>query len=378
MPILKFLSLTLFFTINLLYANDVAYTFHLSKSNPYEKEAVLLEVNVSQVDPSKVMLFQFSLKKSTDYEFHQVSFKEHEKYHDLHQAYLYLIYPKKSGHVLLEFEMTKSITNDAKVAYAISGDRDSVKKLQKKDIKVEVAPLSLEVKSIPKGTDLVGDFTLTEKLDKQSTEAYDPVNLKVVLKGKGYLAPFKLIKKSKNYKLFTQNPKFKNLHTKVGSSSSLEWDYAISAKKNFEIEKRVLKAFNPLSQKAYELVLPSYKVKVQQVDESSLLDKKDYPAKSQGIDWHFWSWIFSYVVVFVAGLLMPRDIFKAKKLVQESSEEILKSKISSAKTAKALLEVLLLENDKRFSKSIEALEGVVYNGEKKSLSSIKKELEFGI
>ncbi|CAA6813379.1 MAG: Unknown protein, partial [uncultured Sulfurovum sp.] len=285
MPIIKFLFLTLFFIINLLYANDVEYNLHLSNNTPYEKEAVFLEVNLTQVDQSKVMLFQFSLKASSNYEFHQVGFKEREKYHDLRHEYLYLIYPKKSGQVLLEFEMRKSITDDDKVAYSISGDRDNVKGLQKKDIKVEVMPLSLEVKAIPKGTDLVGDFTLTAKLDRKSTEAYDPVNLNVLLKGKGYISPFKLLKDSENYKLFTQNPKFKTFHTSNGSTSSLEWHYAISAKENFGIDKRVLKAFNPLNEKVYELVLPSYDVKVKQIDEASLLDKEDYPAKSEGIDW---------------------------------------------------------------------------------------------
>ncbi|CAA6810030.1 MAG: Unknown protein, partial [uncultured Sulfurovum sp.] len=133
---------------------------------------------------------------------------------------------------------------------------------------------------------------------------------------------------------------------------------------------------NPLNEKVYELVLPSYDVKVKQIDEASLLDKEDYPAKSEGIDWSFWSWIFSYVLVFIAGLLMPRDIFRAKKIVEKNDEDLLKSKIAKAKTHKELLQTLLLENDKHFSKSIKALEAVVYNGEQKSLSQIKKNMEY--
>ncbi|CAA6816513.1 MAG: Unknown protein [uncultured Sulfurovum sp.] len=362
--------------LKLLSANDVAYGFHISNAKPYEKEAIFLEVNLTQTEQSKVMLFKFSLKASTDYDFHQVGFKEHEKYHDLRHEYFYLIYPKKSGQVLLEFEMTKSITDDDKVAYSISGDRDNVKGLEKKDIEVALKPLVLEVKAIPKDTDLVGDFSLSSKIDKVKTKAFDPVNVKVELKGKGFLTAFELLKENKSYKLFTQNPKLKTLHTKVGSSSSLQWDYAISAKENFSLEKQILRAFNPKTQKAYELLVPGYKVEVEKVDEASLLDKEDYPSKSKGIDWTFWSWFFSYFVVFVAGFLMPRDLFKSKKITQKSAEDMLRNKISEAQTHKALLHVLLLENDKRFSKAIEALEGVVYNGEQKSLSQIKRNMEY--
>jgi hypothetical protein len=136
-----------------------------------------------------------------------------------------------------------------------------------------------------------------------------------------------------------------------------------------------IKAFNPKTKKVYDLGFSSYAVKVNQVDEDSLLDKVDYPAKSKGIDWDFWSWFFSYVVVFVAGLLMPRGLFKGKEVLERSFEDILRDKIKEAKTHKALLQVLLLENDVRFSMPIKTLEEVVYNKGKKSLAQIKEMLK---
>ncbi len=371
---LKF-KLFFLFCLTALYADDVAYSFSVSNANPYEKEAVLVEVNVTQVDHSNVMMFKFSLKKSEDYDFHQIGFKEHEKYHDLREEYVYLVYPKKSGKVLLEFEMIKSITDDDKVAYSISGDRDNVKGLQKEDIVVNLKPLSLEVKTLPTGVDLVGNFDLTYDLDRNKTEAYDPINLEVKLKGKGFLSSFKLLEESLAYRLFTQNPKFKILHRKEGSSSSLEWDYAISAKENFTLNQIVLKAFNPKTKEVYNLLLPAFKIEVTKVEEASLLDEVDYPARAKGIDWDFWSWFFSYVLVFVAGFLMPRDLFKAKKILEESSEDILNEKIKNSKSHKALLKILLVENKEVFAKAIEALEEVVYNGEKVSLSKIKDLLQ---
>ena len=360
--------------LNFLYANDVHYSFHLSNTEPYEKEPVVLEVNLTQTDSSKVMLFNFSLKTSNNYESHQVDFKEHEKYHDLRHEYVYLIYPKKSGEILLQFNMTKSITDDAKVAYSISGDRDSVKGLEKEEVVVDLKPLTLEVKSLPSNVQLVGDFTLKHKLDKQETESYDPVNLQVNLKGKGYLNSFELFEDKKAYRLFSQSPIVKKVYTKSGLTASLEWDYAISAKESFTLPKISIKAFNPNTEKVYDLGFPAYAVKVTKVDEALLLDKVDSPVRSKGIDWDFWSWIFSYVVVFVAGLLMPRDLFKRKKILEKNDQEILEHKIKEAKSHKALLEVLLLENSHDFKDAIKDLESVVYNGKNISLSKIKNSI----
>jgi len=122
------------------------------------------------------------------------------------------------------------------------------------------------------------------------------------------------------------------------------------------------------------LGFPSYAIKVKQVKEEELLDNVDSPRSSKGIDWSFWSWLFSYVVVFTAGFLMPRDLLKGKKVLAQSSEDVFQEKIKEASSHKALLQVLLLENDVKFSMPIKTLEEVVYNNGKKSLAEIKKML----
>ena len=370
----KAVFLSFFVLFNILYANDVAYSFHVSNETPYEKEAIFLEVNLTQLDTSKVMLFKFSLKKSEDYVFHQVAFKEHEKYHDLAHQYRYLIYPKISGEVLVQFSMIKSLTDDDKVAYSISGDRDNVKGLQKKDVEVDLKPLLLNVKALPLGMNLVGDFSLVHTLDKKETDAYDPINLSIELKGRGFLSSFDLLKENEAYRLFTQSPKVKTFHTESGSASSIKWDYAISAKESFTLPKVSLKSFNPDTQKIYDLGFPAYGVKVNKVDVDSLLDKVDSPARAKGIDWNFWSGYFSYLLVFVAGWLMPRTLFKRREVLGKSSEDILKVKIKEAKTHKELLKVLLLEDAHGFQNAIKDLESVVYNGENISLDKIKSSL----
>ena len=357
--------------LQILYAqDDVAYSFHLSTTTPYRQEAVFLDVNISQLDHSKVMLFNFTLKNSKDYSFYQIGLEEREKYHDLRHEYSYLIYPKKSGRVKIEFDMVKSLTDDDKVTYSISGDRDSVKRLEKEDIVVSLKPILLDVKDLPKGVELVGDFKLTYSLDRQKTEAFDPINFKVKLKGRGEVEPFEILKESKSYRLFHQAPKVKKFHTKDGTTTSIEWEYAISAKESFTLPAIEIKAFNPKSKKVYTLKTPEYKMEVDKVSEESLLDSEDVPAVSKAIDWDWWRWLFSYIFVFMAGFLMPRDLFRRKKPIVKNDEEILAEKIRGAKSHKELLEILLAQNDSKYSKAIEALELVLYRGRKISLSKV--------
>ncbi len=362
----------------MLYAqDDVAYSFHLSTTTPYRQEAVFLDVNISQLDHFKVMLFKFTLKNSKDYSFHQIGLEEREKYHDLRHEYSYVVYPKKSGEVKIEFEMVKSLTDDDKVTYSISGDRDSVKRLEKEDIEVNLKPMLLNVKALPKGVTLVGDFKLTHTLDKQNTEAFDPINLKVKLKGRGYVEPFEILKESKSYRLFHQAPKVKKFYTKDGTTTDIEWEYAISAKESFTLPSIELKAFNPKSEKLYTLKVPEYMIKVDKVKEENLLDSENVPKMSKPIDWAWWRWLFSYIFVFMAGFLMPRDLFRRKKPTLKSDKDILAEQIRGAKSHKELLEILLAENSNNYSKAIEALELVLYKGKKISLSKILDMIDIG-
>ena len=354
--------------MSVAFANDISYDFYLSNKTPYKNEAIFLEVNITQEDDSVVMLFKFNLKKSKAYTFHQVEFNEDDKYHHLKHRYKYVIYPKQTGKIALDFEMIKSRTDDEKVAYSIAGDRDNIKDLVKQDTVVTLKPLPLEVKPLPNGTVLVGDYTLTYELDKNSTKAYDPVHLKVLLKGKGSTPPLKLLSKSKNYHLFTQVPKIKSIYSSKGSYHTVEWDYAISAKEDFVLPKVVLKAFNPQNKKSYELFLPTQAISVTQVDKESILDKEDTPSVSSS-DWSWLGQLFSYLAVFIAGFLLPRDILKRrwskKRLV------VVKDEVVEAKTDKELLKVLLARNNMKNKKAIRLLEENIYRGKKVSLSKIK-------
>jgi hypothetical protein len=359
--------------VSMGFTKDISYDFHLSNKNPYQNEAIFLDVNVTQEDERVVMLFKFNLQQSKEYTFHQIDFKENDKYHHLKHQYKYLIYPKQVGKVAIKFEMIKSLTDDDKVAYAISGDRDNVKGLVKKDINVKLEPLILKVEKLPMDTVLVGEYTLKYLIDKTSTKAYEPIHLKVTLKGKGDIPPLELFPKSIMYHLFTQKPKIKKLHSSKGTYSSVEWDYAISAKEDFILPKVGLKVFNPESKKVYELVLPSQSIHVLPIAKTSLLDKEDTPSIVSSDGWWSWlGWFFSYMAVFMAGFLIPRDILKRTWGKKKSTT--IKDEVAEAKTDKELLKVLLARNNVNDKEAIRLLEESLYRGKKHSLVKIKEYL----
>jgi len=344
----------------LTQAKDIDYNFSIDNQTIYQKEPIILDVNITQLNHSEVMLFKFSPQKSDSYKFTQIYFKEDDKYHSLKHEYKYRIYPLKDGNISISFDMIKSVTTDNSVAYAISGDRDNIKSLVKTDTKEDIVPLILNVKPTPKGTDLVGDFKLSYTIDKTTTKSYEPIYLHIELKGKGYLEPFEIIYKDKKYHIFSQKPKV--------TQNSIVWDYAISAKESFILPKVTLNCFNPKTKQSYKLTIPTKNIEVKNIDSSSLVDKENTPPPFRGIDWSWVGWLFSYIIVFLSGFFMPRDIFQKRfKRADKSFDD----KIASIKTHKELLKFLLSYNSSKYSKAIKLLERAIYNKESISLDKIK-------
>jgi len=346
--------------LSITQAKDIEYNFSMDNQTPYKKEPIILDVNITQLNHSEVMLFKFYPQKSDSYIFSQIYFKEDDKYHSLKHEYKYRIYPLKDGNISISFNMIKSVTTDNSVAYAISGDRDNIKSLVKTDTDEDIAPLVLNVKPTPKDTDLVGDFKLSYTIDKTNTKSYEPIYLHIELKGRGYLEPFEIIPKDKTNHIFSQKPKV--------TQNSIVWDYAISSKESFVLSKVTLNCFNPKTKQSYKLTIPSKNIEVKNINSSSLVDKENTPPPFKGIDWSWIGWLFSYIIVFLSGFFMPRDILQKRfKRVDKSFDD----KIASIKTDKELLKFLLSYNSSKYSEAIKLLERVVYNKESISLGKIR-------
>jgi len=372
--LLLFYVLFLWTSLSSLYAEDFKHTFHLNIQHPYEKEAILLTLELKQTNPKIVLFFKFDLAKSDEYSFQRVGIEEENQHHATHVKYKYLIYPLKSGEVKLQFKLQKQITNDESIIYSYSGDRDNVKGLVTKDSNIQLKPIVLDVKSLPEKTQIVGEFTLESSFKTHHAKVYEAIPFELRIKGKGYPPIIENIFQEKNITLFKEAAKVTSFSTIKGTKSTINYAMALSHYENFSLKPIVIEAFNPKTQKSYQLKLPKQDFIIEKVDPLSLVDSVDNPISvNQQNNFEGLTTFLNYLLVFIAGYLTALS-FKWKQRSQKIEENILTTKIKNSKDEKELLQILIANDIQNFSEEIEALEKSVYYNEKCNFKEIKKSL----
>jgi len=362
----------------LLHAEDFNYSLHVDKKNPYVKEAIVLTLDINQTNPNVVLLFNFDLLKNDNYTFRRLDSKETDQHPKLglHHAkirYTYLVYPLHSGKVDLQFKLLKKVTTDESVAYSFSGDRDNIKTLITTNTSIILPALSLHVKSVPVGTQIVGDFTLDFHYKKYQAEAYEPLPLQVTLKGSGYPPILNnILPKDVNFTLFTEKAKVHTHASIQGTQSTVTYAMALSHNKDFTLQPIVIKAFNPLSEKEYTLHIPSQDFQITEINKTMLVDKMDIPPPLQE-DCHWLKTLFSYLIVFISGYITAQVLAWQKKPKKDEITHPLIEKIKLSKNEKELLQVLMADNSQRFSSCIKLLESSLYANGKINLRKVKEE-----
>ena len=368
----KGVILYLFLTLTLLLAEDFSYTFNVSNKTPYVKEPVLMTLDLNQTNHDIVLLLNFDLKKSPDYDFQRLDVKETDTHHDTKVHYTYIIYPLKAGTIHLTFALLKKVTTDESVAYSFSGDRDNVKGLESKDSKVALPPLTLQVKALPKGTDIVGDFTLKQTFNKHKAKAYEPIPFNLTISGEGYPPLLKnILPKELNVTIFKEKPIIKSVHSHTGSKSTIIYPMALSHKESFDLPPIVIKAFNPKTGKRYDLTIKKQHFNISKAEAETLVDKVDNP-EPFSTDWSWFKSLLSYLLVFAAGYFSALTVKWQKKTAPVNVDPLIE-KINTAKDAKTLLQLLIAADSKKFMTVIEKLENGLYKKGKINLKALKTE-----
>ena len=358
----------------LLQAEDFSYRFHIDNTKPYVKEAVILTFDVKQTNHGIVLLFDFELKKSDAYSFQRIGIEENDAYHAAEIRYTYLVYPLRSGNINIDFKLIQKSTTDDSVAYSFSGDRDNIKGLVTKDTNITLPSQVLSVKTLPEGTQLVGDFSLAYRLKKHSVNTYETIPFTVILKGDGY-PPIvdRLIPENVNFTYFAEQPDIKSVADTKGSHSTVIYAMALSHSDDFKLPSIALKAFNPKTQKAYVLKVPSQKFKVRTIKRDNLVDKVDSPAMLK-TDYTWLKTLMSYLVVFGAGYLTAFTLQWQNKSKQKVLHPLVE-KIRATKDTKTLLQLLMAQDSHHFSAVISTLEDSLYGDVKIKLEKAKQEAE---
>jgi hypothetical protein len=344
-------------TFSTLYGEIFTYSLQADRNKTVLHAPVHIDVDLNQTDPTYVVLFEFAPQKSDAYEIVQIDALHDDTPHHTHHHYRYELYPLKTGDIKVRFKLVKRVTDDRKMAFSASGDRDDYKKLETIDTPVALPPLQLHVDALQKAVRLTGDFTLTYRFDKTQGEAFEPLPVTVLVKGKGYPPLLRTIFTTPpNVTRFAQKPEIKRILTPQGILYEARYALAFSAPTSFTLPAVSLRAYNPDKKRFYTLDIPRQHFDITPVNKQKLLDKTDAPPPLKHPTNTLFAWT-GYLGAFLAGMatLYVWQRRPRRRTQKKRPSSPLEEAIDAADDIRALRQVLLAHDAKRFAPLIEAM-----------------------
>lgn len=358
------LLLILFFAHISLYANNLAsYNLIANKHEAFVKEPIKITFFAKQKDNTDHMFFLLKPKSSALYKIKLLKkVINDKKYHSSTTSFTYILFPLKAGNIKISFDFIIQTASDKAVAQSFVEDHDDNIGIQTSNKKISLAPILLTIKALAQPVDLVGDFHLQSKIDTQEISQYNDVNLLYTLQGSGYMVHLKyLLPSTHNVTMFSDVQTLSSKLTQNGYSVKKEYNYALSAKKNFLIPSVVLKAYSPSLHQFYTLKIPSYKIKVTQINPETLLDKNEVPQEKRYLNFISIEQFISYIFIFLSGFFVAKITnvqFTRKKKEKKYLD------IKESQSPKELILVLLNNyNNKDINPYIAKLEKLQYSKE---------------
>ncbi len=357
-------SLLLIF-LHLQASNLETHKIDISTHKPYIKEGVKISSTLIQEDSSQTMFFEFSPKKSKDYDLILIK-NENIPLSSMKKKSIfeYIIYPLHEGEISIKFDFIVKQATDEDMRSDFTIGQYQTSSLRTTDTKIDIEPIIINVKSPPQKVDLIGDYKLDFSIDKESIKSSEQLNISYHIKGEGYpkekIPP--LISKIEGVHYFEDI-----INNSSQTNLDISYNYAILSKKNFKIPAINIKCFDPKKEILYSLKTKTKNIKVQKIDISKIVDKEDsYPNKK--FQWRDLIPYINYILIFFAGFITNNIISRYKKSIKKPNN--IEEEIEQTKTTKELLQLLISKTDPKFEQYIEKL----YNNRDISLSKIKKEI----
>lgn len=218
--------------------------------------------------------------------------------------------------------------------------------------------LSFDVKPLPGGVDLIGNFTISAKADKKEISPNEAVNVTVEVDGKGNLEDIKSFKPYINgVNVFDEKA--------VVQGSKLTQKLAFVADSDFVIPPFTIKSYDPKTKEIKSASTKEIKIRVkgskpkQQLtikrDESGEADVKAEPYKEKMNP--YWI-VLGFIIGLASGVLLM--LFKPWKKEKKKQFSIKDTKV-------LLVKLMPYKNDEEVQKIIDVLEKNLYSTEKAEL-----------
>lgn len=352
-----------FFFSTELFAQDYRWKSYTNKNSAFVNEAIYLKYKCEFVDRGELYVIEFAPKSTEKFEI--ISLSQSQKIQDNKriQIYEYVVFPKESGKLKLDFDVTMKKTNEDSIENTVLG-RDNAQFEEYTTHTIKQDRLFIDIKKAP--TPLIGDFKIKIKKDKESVKAYEPYHLSISISGVGnlnLLEEFKFL--NLDAELFESKPKKEYVLTKDGYEGTFSQKFAFVSDKNFNIKEFSLRYFNIKEEQVHSLDFKGIDVEVTKAyTPVELLDKIDEESFKFNIEYLY------YLLTFIAGFLVAKIKFKSKKTIS-AQEEKFNSKVKNTKTLDELHMLLILQNKKIYKNIILDIE----NKKIDSLAAAKKLLK---
>ena len=232
--------------------------------------------------------------------------------------------------------------------------------------------LVLNIKPIPLGASLVGEFTISAKADKAKINPNEAVNVTVEVHGSGNLEDIKTFKPYvEDVSVFDEKILVEGM--------KLTQKLALVADNDFVVPPFELKFFNPKTKKIETIatkeikvevlgqkVKPELKIKRDEIQPAVAVQKKEeVQVVKSGFSVIWMSLIFALGIIFgiVLMMLKPWSLFKSEKSVNIKDEKLL------------LVKLLPFKDDREVQEILDTLENNLYSQDKKNIDKkVLKEL----
>ncbi|MBD3823990.1 MAG: BatD family protein [Epsilonproteobacteria bacterium] len=354
----------IFFLLTPLLASEYEWSAEANKFKAKTGEAIYLRYECRFVDMGELYTIEFNPpKESPEYRLYRLSAERSLKEGKRINSYEYLLFAKKSGKILLDFDVTMKKTNKDSIENTVLGrDNAQYEEFSKKIIKQK--PLAFEIEDSHAA--LVGDFTISVEDSNKTLEAFTPYQLKIKIEGVGNLQdiePFEYA--PKGVKVFASEPLKEYSLTKDGYVGKFEQQIAFVSQNSFDLEAKALEYLSLKDGVKKSLLVEAAHIELHPAKVQKTLQKIDSPHKS--IQPNGYLYHAALAVSFLLGLLTCY-LFKKREGGKTDSFESFSEKVQKSDDMKELAILLALEDAQRYKPIIEAMS----DGRIKNLKEAKK------
>lgn len=294
----------------------------------YKKDDKILELGLSN------LIFEhFWFKKLED-----ATTKEEGDY--IVQELKYLLFPQKSGPLHLSAAKVVATMMDVSSQYSFF-------QRPTKQIDIYSNALDFEVSALPKGVQLVGDFTINEKLNKEHLQSGEALSYTITIKGHGNLEDMPNIELDiPNATIYANEPQTSFSFEKGEYQSTYSKTFSIVANDSFVIPSVNIPYFLVNKKRVEYLKTKEYTIDVASKKKPSapILQKApSFETKEKRVDnvQKEKPWLYFIYGILTALLLVIFAFYIRKVKGSKKVETSLEKKVKSAKTAKELIQILL-------------------------------------